>query len=81
MQPVSVAVMLLVALSFIFGPLRTVTMGARIIMGVVTGIVFHLINEIFGPVVMVYQIPAIIGAVLPSILFIGFATYMMNKRV
>lgn len=81
MQPVSVAVMLLVALSFIFGPLRTVTMGARIIMGVVTGIVFHLTNEIFGPVVMVYQIPAIIGAVLPSVIFIGFATYLMNKRV
>ncbi|GEK55977.1 LPS export ABC transporter permease LptG [Pseudoalteromonas espejiana] len=81
MQPVSVAVMLLVALSFIFGPLRTVTMGARIIMGVVTGIIFHLTNEIFGPVVMVYQIPAIIGAVLPSIIFISFATYLMNKKV
>ena len=36
MQPVSIAVMLLVALSFIFGPLRTVTMGARIIMGVLS---------------------------------------------
>ncbi|TMO03218.1 LPS export ABC transporter permease LptG [Pseudoalteromonas sp. S558] len=81
MQPISIAVMLLVALSFIFGPLRTVTMGARIIMGVVTGIVFHLTNEIFGPVVMVYQIPAFVGAVLPSIIFIGFATYLMNKRV
>ena len=80
MQPVSIAVMLLVALSFIFGPLRTVTMGARIVMGVVTGIVFHLTNEIFGPVVMVYQIPAIVGATLPSILFIGFATYLLNKR-
>jgi lipopolysaccharide export system permease protein len=56
-------------------------MGARIIMGVVTGIVFHLTNEIFGPVVMVYQIPAIVGAVLPSILFTGFAAYLMNKRV
>ncbi|MGO2012533.1 MAG: LPS export ABC transporter permease LptG [Pseudoalteromonas sp.] len=81
MQPVSIAVMLLVALSFIFGPLRTVTMGARIVMGVVTGIAFHLTNEIFGPVVMVYQIPAIIGAVLPSLIFIGFATYLLNKRI
>ncbi|CAI87470.1 MULTISPECIES: LPS export ABC transporter permease LptG [Pseudoalteromonas] len=80
MQPISIAVMLLVALSFIFGPLRTVTMGARIIMGVVTGIVFHLTNEIFGPVVMVYQIPAFIGAVVPSIIFTGFAAYLMNKR-
>uniref|UniRef100_UPI00356A74D9 LPS export ABC transporter permease LptG n=1 Tax=Pseudoalteromonas sp. TaxID=53249 RepID=UPI00356A74D9 len=80
MQPISIAVMLLVALSFIFGPLRTVTMGARIIMGVVTGIVFHLTNEIFGPVVMVYQIPAVVGAVLPSIIFTCFAAYLMNKK-
>lgn len=80
MQPVSIAVMLLVALSFIFGPLRTVTMGARIVMGVVTGIVFHLTNEIFGPVVMVYQISPIIGATLPSIIFIGFAAYLLNQR-
>jgi len=81
MQPVSIAVMLLVALSFIFGPLRTVTMGARIVMGVVTGIAFHLTNEIFGPVVMVYQIPAFIGAMLPSVIFIVFATYLLNKRI
>ena len=33
LQPVSVGVMLLMALSFIFGPLRSVTMGARVIMG------------------------------------------------
>ncbi|MBU2969650.1 LPS export ABC transporter permease LptG [Pseudoalteromonas sp. C2R02] len=80
MQPVSIAVMLLVALSFIFGPLRTVTMGARIIMGVVTGIVFNLIDKIFGPIVLVYEIPPVIGAIVPSLLFIAFATYLLNKR-
>jgi lipopolysaccharide export system permease protein len=79
-QPLTVAVMLLVALSFIFGPLRSVSMGARIIMGVVTGIAFHLTNEIFGPIVMVYQVPTVVGAVMPSILFIGFATYLLRKR-
>jgi lipopolysaccharide export system permease protein len=31
-QPINVAVMLLLALSFIFGPLRSVTMGARVIL-------------------------------------------------
>ena len=35
--PITVGVMLLVALSFIFGPLRSVTMGARVLMGVITG--------------------------------------------
>ncbi|WP_105199636.1 MULTISPECIES: LPS export ABC transporter permease LptG [unclassified Pseudoalteromonas] len=80
MQPVALGVMLLVALSFIFGPLRTVTMGARIVMGVITGIVFHLTDRIFGPIVSVYQIPAFIGAVLPSLLFIIFASYLLKRR-
>ena len=48
MQPLTVAVMLLVALSFIFGPLRSVSMGARIMMGVFTGILFFISNEVLG---------------------------------
>ena len=43
-QPVTVAVMLLLALSFVFGPLRSVSMGARIMMGVGTGIIFFITN-------------------------------------
>ncbi|MBQ4813487.1 LPS export ABC transporter permease LptG [Pseudoalteromonas luteoviolacea] len=80
MQPVTIAVMLLVALSFIFGPLRSVSMGARIIMGVVTGLIFHLSNEVFGPIVMVYQIPPFVGAVMPSIIFTLLAMYFLQRR-
>ncbi|TMO60112.1 LPS export ABC transporter permease LptG [Pseudoalteromonas aurantia] len=80
MQPFTIAVMLLVALSFIFGPLRSVSMGARIIMGVVTGLVFHLSNEIFGPIVMVYTVPAVFGAAMPSVLFIGIASYLLQRK-
>ncbi len=80
MQPVSIAVMLLVALSFIFGPLRTVTMGARIVMGVITGIIFHLTDKIFGPIVLVYEVSPVLGAIVPSLIFIILSTYLLNKR-
>ena len=80
MQPVSIAVMLLVALSFIFGPLRSVSMGARIVMGVITGIVFHLSDKIFGPIVLVYELPPAVGAVFPSILFMAISIYLIKKR-
>ena len=79
LQPISVAVMLLMALSFIFGPLRSVTMGARIIMGVLTGFGFFIANEVFGPLSLVYNLPPIIGAILPSILFAGVSTYLLRK--
>ena len=79
LQPVSVGVMLLMALSFIFGPLRSVTMGARVIMGVLTGFGFFILNEVFGPISLVYQLPPFFGALLPSVLFAGIAAFMLRK--
>ncbi len=80
MQPITVAVMLLVALSFIFGPLRSVSMGARIMMGVVTGIIFFVCNEVLGSLSLVYQFPPLIGAVSPSIIFVSVAWYFISKK-
>ncbi|MDC8832506.1 LPS export ABC transporter permease LptG [Alteromonas gilva] len=79
LQPVTVSVMLLMALSFIFGPLRSVTMGARIIMGVLTGFSFFITNEVFGPLSLVYNIPPILGALLPSILFAAIAAALLAR--
>jgi lipopolysaccharide export system permease protein len=79
MQPLTVGVMLLLALSFIFGPLRSVTMGARVIMGVLTGFGFFIANEVFGPLSLVYQLPAVVGALLPSLLFAGLAVYLLRR--
>ncbi len=79
-QPLSIAVMLLMALSFVFGPLRSVTMGARVIMGVLAGFGFFISNEVFGTFSLVYQIPPIVGAVAPSIVFAAIAGYMLKRH-
>ena len=80
MQPLTVAVMLLVALSFIFGPLRSVSMGARIMMGVFTGILFFISNEVLGSMSLVYQLSPILGATMPSLCFVGAAWYFISKK-
>lgn len=79
-QPITVAVMLLMALSFIFGPLRSVTMGARTIMGVMVGFSFFIANQVFGQVSLVFQLPAFIGALLPSIVFAGIAMLLLRRQ-
>lgn len=78
-QPLSVAVMLLLAMSFIFGPLRSVTMGARTIMGVLAGFSFFISNEVFGQVSLVFQVAPVIGALLPSLLFILIAGILLKR--
>jgi len=80
-QPFSIAVMMLMALSFIFGPLRSVTMGARILSGVVAGFTFYISSEFFGPLSLVYNIPPIIGAVAPSLVFLTVALLLLRRKL
>lgn len=79
LQPVTVGVMMLVALSFVFGPLRTVTMGARVLLGVIAGFSFYISSEIFGPLTLVYGVPAFIGAGMPAVIFSAGAVYFIRK--
>ncbi len=79
-QPVTVGVMMMLGLSFIFGPLRSVTMGARILLGVITGFTFYLSNEIFGPMSLVMGLPVFLGAFLPSLLFASAAFWLLKRR-
>ena len=79
-QPISVCVMLLMAFSFIFGPLRSSSMGSRIILGTLTGFGFFIANEVFGPFALVYSIPAFWGALLPSALFTGIALMLLRRQ-
>lgn len=78
--PLSVAVMMLMALSFIFGPLRSVPMGVRVVTGISFGFVFYVLDQIFGPLSLVYNIPPILGALLPSGTFFLLSLWMMMKR-
>lgn len=79
-QPLSVAVMMLMALSFIFGPLRSVSMGVRVVTGISFGFLFYVLDQIFGPLSLVYGLPPILGAVLPSGAFFAISLYLLLKR-
>ena len=79
-QPFSIAVMMLMALSFIFGPLRSVTMGARILSGVIAGFTFYISSEFFGPLSLVYGIPPVFGAVAPSLVFLTIALLLLRRK-
>ncbi|PVX39809.1 lipopolysaccharide export system permease protein [Pasteurella langaaensis DSM 22999] len=80
LQPVSVGVMMMLALSFIFGPLRSVTAGARIVTGICFGFFFYVVNEIFGPLTLVYNVTPLIGALLPSIMFLLITWWLLSRK-
>lgn len=65
MQPAAILGLTLLAMCFIFGPLREVSMGTRLAVGVLTGLGFKYLEDLFGPMSMVYQLPAIAGVAAP----------------
>lgn len=79
LQPLSTAVMIVLAASFIFGPMRSVSMGARVLVGVITGLVYFFTVRAFGPVSLVFGLPAFFGAFLPPLIFAAIAWYMLKR--
>lgn len=78
-QPVSTAVMIILAASFIFGPMRSVSMGARVLVGVLTGMVYFFAVRSFGPVSLVAGLPAFFGALMPPLIFAVAAWYLLKR--
>ncbi|MFP3014574.1 MAG: LPS export ABC transporter permease LptG [Arsenophonus sp.] len=80
LAPISIIVMILIALLFIFGPLKSVAMGARVLIGIFGGFIFYLLNEGFGNLSLVYDVSPLIAAILPSISFLIFSILLIHRQ-
>jgi lipopolysaccharide export system permease protein len=79
LQPLVTAALVLMAISFIFGPLRSVTLGQRIFTGVLVGFVFRIVQDLLGPSSLVFGFPPLLAVVLPA-LVCGVAGVWMLRR-
>ncbi|WP_423827307.1 LptF/LptG family permease [Serratia marcescens] len=55
-------------------------MGIRVVTGISFGFLFYVLDQIFGPLSLVYSMPPVLGALLPSMLFLLISVYMLLKR-
>jgi lipopolysaccharide export system permease protein len=65
LQPFATLGLVLVAMSFIFGPLRQGTMGARIFVGVIVGVAFRISQDFFGPASLIFGYDPLVAALVP----------------
>lgn len=79
LMPLGTAVMVLVAMSFVFGPLRSVTMGFRVFTGLLVGLLFKYMQDLLGPMSMVYGFNPMI-AVLAPIIINGIVGAVLMRR-
>lgn len=79
-SPITVLVVLLLASSTIFGPLRSSSMGARIVVGILVGFTFYAVNEILAPFTIFYGVPPIIGAVMPTLTVLAVSVVLLRRN-
>lgn len=73
--------MLFIAIPFIFGQLRSVSVGQRILVGALLGIGFHMLSQTSGNIGLVYNLNPLLSAFLPSILFLVIALILMRRVI
>lgn len=78
--PLATGGMILLALPFVFGSLRAVTIGQRVMLGSVIGIVFYLVNGMFSRLGLIYDIAPVVSAGTPTLL-VYLAWFYLMRRV
>lgn len=77
--PFAVLGLVLIAMSTLFGPMRSVSMGQRIMVGFMVGILFKIIQDVLGPATMVYNLSPFFAALTPVLLCLGVGGWMLKK--
>ncbi len=78
-QPIVIIMMVFIAVPFVFGPLRSVSMGFRVVAGILVSFVFHTLNTFLTPLAIVYQLPPILAVLLPIFLFTSIGFILLKR--
>ena len=79
-QPLTTLIMVLVAIPFIFGPLRSVSLGLRLLSGIMIGLIFFILNRFLVSFGLAYQIPPLVAASALPILFFIFSLFLFRRK-
>ena len=64
-QPLSTLALVILGISFIFGPLRSVTPGSRIFSGIIVGMIYKYTEELLSPASIVLGFEPIMASIIP----------------
>ncbi|MCK9563551.1 MAG: hypothetical protein M0R02_12630, partial [Bacteroidales bacterium] len=78
-QPLTIASLVLIAVSFVFGPLRESTMGFRIFAGVIAGIVFSTSQQLLGPASLLYGFSPLWAVLIPVALSVLVGVVLLRR--
>ena len=72
--------MLLLAVPFVFRPVRSGGQGQRMALGIGIAVAYNLLSRMLGNASVVYGVPALLGAFFP-VLLVLVITYVVYRRM
>lgn len=80
LQPLSLAGLLLVAASFVFGPLRSVAAGTRIFYGIIVGLLFKYAQDLLAPSSILFGFAPLWAVLVPILACWVFGLVLIRRR-
>ena len=77
--PLTILVMMMVALTFIFGHSRNVTAGQRIIVATTVGIVLYLINQVAGHLGLLFDLHPALTTLVTAMVILGISLWLLRR--
>lgn len=77
--PLATGVMIFLAIPIVLGKLGAAGIGLRLVVGVLAGIGFHVLQQVAGRAGVVYGISPLLSAMAPTVLFFVFAVWLMRR--
>jgi len=79
-KPITLMAMILLAMLFVFGSTREVTLGRKIFFGMSLGLSFEMISRIAGAMALGLDFNPLMSTVLPTIVVIVIATTLLIRK-
>lgn len=77
--PLIALVMVFLAIPFVFGSLRSIGIGQRVFFGTILGLVFYLLSEMLGHMAVVFELPPLLAASLPALMFFLIGLFFVRR--
>ena len=79
LQPFATTSLVIIAISFIFGPLRQVTTGYRVVTGVIVGVIFQMSQDLLGPSSVVFGFSPLVAVIIPILLCFIIGALLLRR--
>ena len=79
LQPLSTLALVILAISFIFGPLREATTGFRVFVALAVGLLFTIVQRMMEPASLIYGFSPLLAVLTPIALVAGLGVYYMRQ--